>query len=216
LQPMACQSVGHWRQQKCAGTAPVHQSEVTYGLGFQIFFYMPRKPRRGPHCGEHTDAAAAPDLIDRLEEIDDVEPQRHRLGIVGQQKLPRDADIELRVRRHGADIGITAAQPAPAIMMAENRMPTRMSTMAATHQLPGKGGGRARASAEDARGDVGRHMLAARHFDRRCAAIVWCAQRFVSWQGNSGAADRSSIKAREQKRPAPRQTVRRPWSRHTT
>jgi hypothetical protein len=56
-------------------------------------------------------------------EIDDVEPQGHRLQIVGKQKLAGDADIDLGVGRNGADISIAVAQPLPAIMSTENRMP---------------------------------------------------------------------------------------------
>ena len=59
---------------------------------------------------EHTDAAAVADQIDAVEQVDDVEPQRRRLGIAGQQELARDTDIELALRRHRADIGIAVAQ----------------------------------------------------------------------------------------------------------
>src|SRR5271156_4332935 len=61
---------------------------------------------------EYADPAAASDLIDRIEEVDDVETQRHRLRIVRQQKLARDSGIELRVLRHRADIRIAGTQPA--------------------------------------------------------------------------------------------------------
>jgi hypothetical protein len=63
--------------------------------------------------GEHADAASAPDLINRVEVIDDVEAQGHRLRIVGKQKLAGDADIDLGVGRDGADVGIAAAQATP-------------------------------------------------------------------------------------------------------
>jgi hypothetical protein len=62
---------------------------------------------------EHADAGAASDLIDSIEQVDDVETHGHRLGIVRQEKFAPNADIELRIRRHRRDIGITAAQTAP-------------------------------------------------------------------------------------------------------
>ena len=61
---------------------------------------------------EHADAAAAPDEIDGVEQIDDVEAHRHRLWIIWQQKLARHPDIELSIGRHRRDIGVAAAQSA--------------------------------------------------------------------------------------------------------
>ena len=88
----------------------------------QNFFEMPRKvaAARAVLRREHADAAAVPDEVDRVEEIDDVEAHGHRLRIIGKQKLAGDADIELGVGRHGADIGVAVAQPAAGDHVAGN------------------------------------------------------------------------------------------------
>ena len=82
--------------------------------GPHIFFERPRKkPRRGPELRrEHAYAATAPDLVDGVEQVDDVETNGHRLGVVRQQEFALDADIDLGVGRHRVDIGVTAAQAA--------------------------------------------------------------------------------------------------------
>src|SRR6516165_3395127 len=59
---------------------------------------------------EHADASAASDLIDRVKNIHDVKAHGHRL-MVRHIEIARHADIELSVRRHGIDIGVTGAQP---------------------------------------------------------------------------------------------------------
>ena len=53
-----------------------------------------------------------PDLVDGVEQVDDVETNGHRLGVVRQQEFALDADIDLGVGRHRADIGVTVAQAA--------------------------------------------------------------------------------------------------------
>src|SRR4029077_16020651 len=45
---------------------------------------------------EYADATSAPDLIDVVEQVDDVETYCHRLRIVRQQEFALDADIDLR------------------------------------------------------------------------------------------------------------------------
>src|SRR6202021_2550545 len=61
---------------------------------------------------EHAYAGPVPDLVDGVEQVDDVETNGHRLGIVRQQEFALDADIDLGVGRHRADIGVTVAQAA--------------------------------------------------------------------------------------------------------
>src|SRR5580698_215556 len=61
---------------------------------------------------EHADAGSVPELVDGVEQVDDVETNRHRQRIVRQQEFALDADIDLGIRRHRADIGVTVAQAA--------------------------------------------------------------------------------------------------------
>src|SRR5580704_10715090 len=57
---------------------------------------------------EYADAGAASDLIDRIEDIHDVEAHRHRS--LRCREVARDADIELGIRRFGIDIGVAGAK----------------------------------------------------------------------------------------------------------
>ena len=58
---------------------------------------------------EHADARATSELINRVEEVNDIEANRHWFRIVGQQKLARNPDIDLRIERFMVDIGVAAA-----------------------------------------------------------------------------------------------------------
>jgi hypothetical protein len=68
---------------------------------------------------EHANAGAISELIDRIEEVDDIETHGHWFRIVGQQKLARNPNIDLGIKRFMVDIGVAAAQPA-----AENHVGT--------------------------------------------------------------------------------------------
>ena len=59
---------------------------------------------------EHADAATVPDLIDRVEHVDDIKAHRHRL-MVRHGEVARHADIELGIRRQRVDIGVAGAKP---------------------------------------------------------------------------------------------------------
>src|SRR5580692_2403299 len=61
---------------------------------------------------EYSDAGAIPDFVDRVEQVDDIETNRHRQGIVRQQEFALDADIHLGVGRHRGDIVVAVAQAA--------------------------------------------------------------------------------------------------------
>src|SRR5215469_5137601 len=54
---------------------------------------------------EHADARATSELINRVEEVNDIEANRHWFRIVGEQKLARNPDIDLRIERFMVDIG---------------------------------------------------------------------------------------------------------------
>src|SRR5580693_1867782 len=58
---------------------------------------------------EYADAGAASDLVDGVEQIDDVEAHRQRFA-VRHGKFVREAGVELRIGRFGADIGVAGAQ----------------------------------------------------------------------------------------------------------
>src|SRR5207302_3396485 len=59
---------------------------------------------------EYADAAAVSDLIDRIENVHDVEAHGHRL-IIRHIEIARQANIELRIGRQRIDIGVPSAQP---------------------------------------------------------------------------------------------------------
>jgi hypothetical protein len=66
--------------------------------------------------GEHPDPGAVPDLVDLVERVHDIEPQRGRLGRSGQVEVMGQAEIDLGVGRHGTGVGkaiaiIEAAEP---------------------------------------------------------------------------------------------------------
>ena len=86
--------------------AHLRRFAATHVMSSQNFFDMPaKKPRRGPYCGANTPMPLPSRMkVDGVEQIDDVEAHRHRLRIVRQQKFARDADVELDVGRHGAEI----------------------------------------------------------------------------------------------------------------
>src|SRR5580692_9144270 len=73
---------------------------------------------------EYSDAGAIPDFVDRVEQVDDIETNRHRQGIVRQQEFALDADIDLGIRRHRANIGVTVAQAAAIDDVGAQRGPT--------------------------------------------------------------------------------------------
>src|SRR3954449_3308590 len=60
--------------------------------------------------GEHADPGSVPDFVDRVEQIDDIEPQLRRLHIVEPFELVRDAEIHLRIPGKRRGIREAAAQ----------------------------------------------------------------------------------------------------------
>src|SRR5258708_308777 len=56
---------------------------------------------------EHADAGAVPDLVDLVEHVHHVEPQRGRLGRRDNVEIMRYAHIDLGIGRHVIGIGET-------------------------------------------------------------------------------------------------------------
>ena len=71
---------------------------------------------------EHTDAAAVAKFVDPVEQIDDIEPRRQRLGAWEHLKLVRDANIERRVALVNVELANPDGRPPPYFMFIENNV----------------------------------------------------------------------------------------------
>src|SRR4029077_8831041 len=86
--------------------------DVAAGIWLRAYFLLYAEKETAARTvlrGEHADATAVSDLIDRIENVHDVEAHGHRL-MIRHIEIARQADIELGVRRQRIDIGVAGAQ----------------------------------------------------------------------------------------------------------